>query len=431
MLSNVHNLGTAYVGDQPLHVSSLERGQRHIARSTLLLLVFFSGQAAVGDGILVPPGYEKILVTQDEHRQYWPRMNNHGEIVFVTRYGLDWNTEEIMLFDGTSAMSLTDNDIRDSYPAINDAGDIAWTSAVGPEWRHGPTMEMFLLKNGDLIQLTDDDLEDNSPELNQRGDIVWTQFLEDGCRRANTRILLYSAERVQVIAESGHSDQGPIINDHGNIIFTRYFACSGIWTSDIVYLADGTETVIDGDNFQAQVPDLNNNEHAVWGYSEEDDFYTDKIAYWRDGVREDGWDLGDNPKLNDHGDVLFLRWDNVKKAWQAHAYLRGTKYQLTDTDYWNSDGDINNRTDIVIKSGDPATADIIMLRRLPFGDMNCDKKVTFDDVDGFTLALIDRAAYEAAYPDCDWWLADANDDRKVDFDDIDPFVECIIKGCER
>ena len=62
------------------------------------------------------------------------------------------------------------------------------------------------------------------------------------------------------------------------------------------------------------------------------------------------------------------------------------------------------------------------------GDMNCDGSVDFFDIDGFVLAIIDPAAYWAAYPDCDIMNADCNGDGLIDFFDIDCFVEIIVGG---
>jgi hypothetical protein len=56
------------------------------------------------------------------------------------------------------------------------------------------------------------------------------------------------------------------------------------------------------------------------------------------------------------------------------------------------------------------------------GDMNCDGVVNGFDIDPFVLALIDRAAYAAQYPDCDYLNGDANGDGLVNAFDIDPFV---------
>ncbi len=56
------------------------------------------------------------------------------------------------------------------------------------------------------------------------------------------------------------------------------------------------------------------------------------------------------------------------------------------------------------------------------GDLNCDRRVDFQDISPFVLALSDPAGYTAAYPSCNISLADINGDGVVNFDDINPFV---------
>ena len=59
------------------------------------------------------------------------------------------------------------------------------------------------------------------------------------------------------------------------------------------------------------------------------------------------------------------------------------------------------------------------------GDVNCDGAVTAPDIDAFVLALVDPAAYAAAYPDCDRSLADCNCDGAVNLFDIDVFTNLL------
>ncbi len=59
------------------------------------------------------------------------------------------------------------------------------------------------------------------------------------------------------------------------------------------------------------------------------------------------------------------------------------------------------------------------------GDMDCSGAVDFDDIDPFVLAISGQAAYEVAYPDCEWLNGDINGDNTVDFDDINGFVSLI------
>jgi hypothetical protein len=60
------------------------------------------------------------------------------------------------------------------------------------------------------------------------------------------------------------------------------------------------------------------------------------------------------------------------------------------------------------------------------GDLNCDGILNAFDIDPFVLALTDQAAYAAAWPDCDYLLADCNGDGYVNAFDIDPFVALLV-----
>lgn len=62
------------------------------------------------------------------------------------------------------------------------------------------------------------------------------------------------------------------------------------------------------------------------------------------------------------------------------------------------------------------------------GDMNCDGVVNGADIAAFNLAVIDPAAYAAAYPSCSFCNADINDDGVVDTLDVPPFIDCLLGG---
>ncbi|TWT41125.1 M-protease precursor [Phycisphaerae bacterium RAS1] len=64
------------------------------------------------------------------------------------------------------------------------------------------------------------------------------------------------------------------------------------------------------------------------------------------------------------------------------------------------------------------------------GDLNCDAVVDVLDINPFVLALLDPAAYAAAYPDCDASLADINGDGTPNVLDINPFITLIIGSSE-
>jgi len=64
--------------------------------------------------------------------------------------------------------------------------------------------------------------------------------------------------------------------------------------------------------------------------------------------------------------------------------------------------------------------DILDRRRA--GDLNCDGRVDFDDIEPFVLALTDPAAYAAAYPGCDARNADCDCSGRAEFEDIEAFL---------
>ena len=63
------------------------------------------------------------------------------------------------------------------------------------------------------------------------------------------------------------------------------------------------------------------------------------------------------------------------------------------------------------------------------GDMNCDGRVTFTDIDPFVAALGGESAWNVSHPNCPWLNADCNGSGTVTFADIDPFVAVIGTTC--
>ena len=81
--------------------------------------------------------------------------------------------------------------------------------------------------------------------------------------------------------------------------------------------------------------------------------------------------------------------------------------------------------DLYANGSTPVYYDDISLAQVPQGirgDLNCDGRVDFGDINPFVLALSDPAGYARQYPECDIMNGDINDDGRVDFGDINPFV---------
>lgn len=56
------------------------------------------------------------------------------------------------------------------------------------------------------------------------------------------------------------------------------------------------------------------------------------------------------------------------------------------------------------------------------GDVNCDGRIDYDDIDAFVLLLSQPWQWQAEHPGCPWLNGDLNGDETIDYEDIDPFV---------
>jgi hypothetical protein len=62
------------------------------------------------------------------------------------------------------------------------------------------------------------------------------------------------------------------------------------------------------------------------------------------------------------------------------------------------------------------------------GDLNCDGKIDFGDINPFVLLLSDPGAWQAAHPGCPMANGDINNSGAAGFDDINPFVALLSGG---
>jgi hypothetical protein len=77
----------------------------------------------------------------------------------------------------------------------------------------------------------------------------------------------------------------------------------------------------------------------------------------------------------------------------------------------------------LFKPGTPTTLDVDIAPLQPLvGDLNCDGRVDFGDINPFVLRLSNPTGYQAAYPGCPDANGDINTDGQVNFGDINPFV---------
>jgi len=300
----------------------------------------------------VPPGYEIVQLTDNLYFEYQPAINNRGQIVFTRRLGAgpDHLSDEIFLYDDGELIRLTDDDVQDMCPHINDEGTIVWSRRIGADDIHGPTLEVVMWREGEMKRLTDDALNDYVGGINSRGHVVWYKWIRGGCHDANSVICFYDARTVAQISDADWSHQGAVINDDGWIAWTRYNFCEDPWTSDIMLYRNGVTMQLTDGQQCPQMEHINNRGQVVWQFHNPQNGRK-ALELWEDGETTLLTDWGMNARLNDYGDVYFIRWYDDDEVYQAWLYLNSSFYQLTDDPFWNIDGDINNAGEAVWHCG--------------------------------------------------------------------------------
>jgi len=111
---------------------------------------------------------------------------------------------------------------------------------------------------------------------------------------------------------------------------------------------------------------------------------------------------------DDHGSEVYLRgtgWGNGVTWYRGSQILGGRIYDVAFTVFG-------------LPSGGPCP-----------GDVTCDGRVDFEDIDRFVSALGYPGGAGWPHAPCPWLQADCNGDGSVNFDDIDPFVARIGAVC--
>jgi hypothetical protein len=316
----------------------------------------------------VPPRYEIVNVTNDSLYQRNVRMNNRGQIVFWAGSGTNGNTYEIYLYDHGRLTRITENAVCDGYPDINDQGTIVWERFIGPQGPYGPTSEVMMYRDGVTTQLTHDAVDNVGPRINNLGHIVWYDWVRGGCLDSNAIVKFYDGQEIDQISDADWSNQGPEINDRDWIVWTRYNYCDDPWSSSILLCTDGVTTTLTTDEIESQVPTINNVGQVCWSCTNPVT-HDKEILLWQDGLTTILTDWGMNGRLNNHGDVYFIRWYEAQQTYQAWLYLRGRFYQLTDDPawFWNVDGDISDTGEVAWAAGRIVNyrSDVRYLHRVP------------------------------------------------------------------
>lgn len=341
---------------------------RTLSAACIVLVTLWTPWSAAQLG----PMYKLVQVTNNPHFEYFPRINNLGQVVYAGRMGGTWDmeSEEIFLYDHGTLTQITNDNVRDAFPDINDAGTIVWSRFIGPDGPYGPTAEIVKLENGVLTQLTDNAADDRGAKINNRDHIVWYRYMGYASCGPQTMDLFYwdgqSESRLTFDGEGsdGVSYQQPWINDWDDIVCTRFDDCVENWqewTSKIILLTHGQVVELDTVDFpQSQGPCVNNACQVVWGYRS--GWGQSGVACWQNATTWWLTQWGGHPRINDRGDIAFDRWYDDGQMYNLWFWRAGRFYRLTDDPYDNLNPAINSAGEVVWSSGNFPTTDVRLLQ---------------------------------------------------------------------
>ncbi len=375
-----------------------------------LLIIFLGIQAAAEEALFaeIPVGYEVIEITSADTLFSPPHMNICGEIV----WSAGWppaGTGEVYKYDNGLLTQLTHSPLRDLFPDINDSGTIVWMNGVPNDY------DIFRLENGivDTIAMG----TGGWPRINSAGHVTWYHVHVESCA-AESDVYYFDGNQSYPITFDGRSNQSPVINDHDDLVWTSYDFCVSPWTSEIHASIDGTIDTLPTTNSETQGASINNLGVVAW-------MTTTGIELWQNGAVTVLTDWGDNPSINDHGDIYFIRFHQDVEAWQSWVYKNEEFYRLTDDAVWNADGDINEGGECTwhwqanINDGGQITpGGIRMLRRIRSGDIDNDGDVGLDDFSTIPECLTGPVAQDRL---CNCRFFDMRHDRTVDLRDFTLF----------
>jgi len=379
------------------------------------LLVLLAGRQACAQ---IPEGFEVVQSTQEP--QFYdgvPRMNNCGTVVFATRLGDSWADADVFAYDNGRTTRVTSNGDRDVGPDIGDNEAIIWGRGVG----EGAARELIRLRGGVEEVISDDRSESSGRSMNNIGGVVWNDWPILGCRDSDADIMYFDDDTTRRITFGGASNQGPQLNDHGQIVWTRRNFCVDPWESDIMMYADGVVMQLTDGQLEPNVPHLNNGGQVVWGGPE-------GIELWEDGITRQITDWGRNPRINERGDIGFIRWHEDLDTWHAWLYLEGTFHQLSSDTIWNVVGDINDFGEVVWHAGLFPINDVYFMRRIRTGDSEFDGDIDHDDLAKLVDCMTGPMWVERTNPGpedslCECRFLDINHDGSVDLRDYALFQE--------
>ena len=165
-------------------------------------------------------GDYQVMDQNDKH----PQINANGVVVW--QRGENENCDplhqqysyDIYLYDGISSINITKKLPGDNEnPQINDTGTVVWEND-GDIYRYTGGAPEKISYNSDYAN-TDPQI------INECGLVVW-----QGCSDSDCEIFLYDGHiAVNISNDPLHHDEYPQINEKGQVVWVRDYACEGVY----------------------------------------------------------------------------------------------------------------------------------------------------------------------------------------------------------
>ncbi|MCH8252775.1 MAG: hypothetical protein IID36_10025, partial [Planctomycetes bacterium] len=347
-----------------------------------------------------------------------PRMNECGEMVYSIGV-IDLPGTAVFRYDNGLIEQLSDDPSTPHvFPDINSNGTVVWTRG----WSGFGGGEIAMFERGVMTILA----EGSRATINDMVHIAFYKFEPVTCA-SESGVFFYDGETVDPIMDDGLSNQWAEINNLDDVVWTRKYSCANPWVADIMFWSDGRIIQLTDSAVQQNVPTVNDLGHVAWQTA---DSHHANYGIWK-------WEgddpqlvivAGQNPRLNNNGDMQFLRWDEGLSTWDTFVYIDGVEYQLTSETAWNIDGDINDWGEVVWHWALPPifNGGIRHMRRIRTGEADFDGHIDLRDAAAFQNCMTGPGDFDGTVGGfdrlCDCRFLDIDHDRDVDRDDYALFA---------
>ena len=382
-------------------------------RYTLALIVAAALCSTVAVAqVEIPEGFEIVEINRSDYFTGPPAINACGQIVFHERLTPESSSGEIFLYDNGNLVRITENSVRDRSADINDAGTLVWMRKAQPM-----DTQLVYYENGMMTILDNHRRGLSSGSINNLGQVAWSRVRKITCHTEQD-IMFWNGVEVTQITDDRFNDQAACLNDYEDIAWGHADFCVNPWVGDIRLWSDGRTIVLPSNFLQVQRPSINNVRQVAWRAP-------GGVEFWEDGKTVLLIYEGVNPKLNNLGDIYFIRFYDANRSWDAWLYRVSDGnprfYRLTDEDAWNTDGDINDWGEVVWSwAKDPPNwaGGIRLLRRIRTGDADFDGDVDLVDYTAFADCMTGPGRVDRL---CDCRFLDIDHDGDVDLADFARF----------